>query len=267
MPQFKISTRQLEIGITKGKTIEDFSKQLGISEQEFSDFIRRNFYEEKQKDYFGRLERNRKNKLRKGGRHNMAKADKGVAAEEVLEPEPDQKELISSEIETLRDELNSVEIHHKKLCSVRYEIRKTLVCYQGKLQEMLEAVKSFQQEVERLEGEINRTSNEMVEANLKIDELREQLSKKEAELEELQRKTILVLDSGELEDEDGNAIEVSGWEDLRNHLRTEVTLEDFTGKQLKAMAKAIKLNGTEINVEYVFESDELETAYKTYESR
>ena len=116
-------------------------------------------------------------------------------------------------------------------------------------------------------SEINRIDSEIPEINTRISGAHDTIEAIQKEISELQKLTIFVYESGEIEIEGPVEFSVpDAWADIFNKLSLEDSLEDLPVKQIKVLARMLAFTATlENSYEVTFEFEALQQIFESFQ--
>ena len=239
----KVTGKIMEERMKHGWTLNQFSQSYGVSEEEFIEALKKTF---SSKAYKGMLARLRKNEKIA---HKASKTE--IIAEEVVsieEPTVDSEssseeslEFLKLQKEELKNVLNRLELEHKSLTSERVQIRNRISDYKAVLLDMQSKIRQYQTELEALISELDEKFALMQNINSSIFETKNSLSEVNAKIEALQKLTILIYESGDMEIDSSLEINQPEWNCIFDTIVKEELADSLTVKQIRGLSKAISL--------------------------
>lgn len=208
-----ISAKTIRMNLKNHWKISDFTKNYGISEEEFESLL---------KDLFHGNIDDIKRQLKKNGKENIGHKNEKIKPASPLEKEQDEKgkkvvnageeknqtvnelqELLKKEETKANEERKQIivlEINHKKLVSRKRTIQtEEFPALKKELEEYKAKILQAQLQVIGLNNELNEIIAKIDEVNTSLSEKRENLQILEDEISALKTVNIFVYSSGEIE--------------------------------------------------------------------
>ena len=233
----KLNGKIMEERLKHGWTTQFFAEHYGTTEQEFLETLEKVFSSKAYKSMLARLKKNEKIA------HKASKEE--IIAEEVVsnieEPTVDSLESLEFQKEELKNVLNRLELEHKSLTSERVQIRNRISDYKAVLLDMQSKIRQYQTELEDLVAELDEKFASMQNINSSISETKNSLSEVNAKIEALQKLTILIYESGDMEIDSSLEINQPEWNCIFDTIVKEELADSLTVKQIRGLSKAISL--------------------------
>lgn len=234
----KLNGKIMEERLKHGWTTQFFAEHYGTTEQEFLETLEKVFSSKAYKSMLARLKKNEKIA------HKASKEE--IIAEEVVsnieEPTVDSLESLQFQKEELKNVLNRLELEHKSLTSERVQIRNRISDYKAVLLDMQSKIRQYQTELEDLVAELDEKFASMQNINSSISETKNSLSEVNAKIEALQKLTILIYESGDMEIDSSLEIDQPPeWNHMFEKIVRDELADPLTIKQIRGLAKAISL--------------------------
>lgn len=233
----KLNGKIMEERLKHGWTTQFFAEHYGTTEQEFLETLEKVFSSKAYKSMLARLKKNEKIA------HKASKEE--IIAEEVVsnieEPTVDSLESLQFQKEELKNVLNRLELEHKSLTSERVQIRNRISDYKAVLLDMQSKIRQYQTELEALISELDEKFALMQNINSSIFETKNSLSEVNAKIEALQKLTILIYESGDMEIDSSLEINQPEWNCIFDTIVKEELADSLTVKQIRGLSKAISL--------------------------
>ena len=215
-------------------TLKQLANYFQVSEEKFLKMLEDTFSTKAYKGMISRLRKNEKTFQRK---HSSKSNSDTLSTEESIpiptsfEEESPQKDIqldtqehsnkdsetfetLKLQRENLQFSLNELELKHKTLTSERAQIKKEIIRYKTRLTALKEELHECHISVCCLVEKLNEKLDLMKDLNLSISETRQNLSSINTEIESLQKVTIFVYASGDVEFETPLQIEYPSWNNL-----------------------------------------------------
>lgn len=279
-----VTGKKIYVYLKQGYNIDDFTEYFDCTEEEFYDFLRKNFTKPSFNKIIANIEKNskKKNNNKKSSSKSNCIYEETELIIPTLDPtleEPlsevqpsvtvssEEKKLqhLKDEEKVLQNEIISKENEHKNLITKRRELFKKLENQHSLLLQLRETIKQRQKEVEKISNDLNTLSDEIASVNFSISNGRKDLLDIQKQIKDLEKISLFIYENGEI-DTDNFLIDIpETWNDVfENILRNEV-VENLSIKQIKQIAKLIVLtsilHANSLEYELTFESENSQKAF------
>lgn len=282
--QHSLNAKIMEEKLKKGWVTSDFANYFQCTEEEFVEALKNTLSPRASKGYISRLKKNEKHPkatektqtLEETAVTQLSDNDNAYAD---ITTKSDVESSASSSLEELRNKkaeiqesINELELAHKKLFSERVEIRNLISGFKKRLIELKEEINQCQTQVLNLSNSLNEKLENMHSLNTRISKEQALLEEINTQIEIMQKVSILVYSSGELEIDAPFAVEFS--EDDCKVIFTSIIQNELAGSltvnQIKGISRLmVSLNffkSMDMKCEIAFESSLAEEFYNTLNS-
>lgn len=275
----KLKGFNIKTGVKRGWTKEKFCEEYGCTEEElFARLSQIYTVKNSRMEVWNDLLANEKKARKKEEPKEETVIQPEVAEETVNSEEPASESedcvAVNQSLEELRkseerqsDKVVELEKQYQAFSSKRYELRKT---FQSRQEEMLELKKAYEAKVHEAEEIVQKDNDIVVRMNEIADEYRLERAMLESirfAIAERSKITIGVHADGEIAPFDEEIVELdeSGHEELYAVLREREEAEDFRPKDLRVVARVMKIVARlNVPVEIIFDNEEVELAFEIF---
>ena len=253
----KITGKIMEEKLKHGWTLRQLSNNYEVSDEEFLETLKKTFSSKAYKGMLARLKKNEKI----AHKPVMDEAEKVELPDDIsyteLNQQPetsieeptvdsessseDSLESLQLQKEELQNRLNQLEIQHKILTSERVQIRNRISDYKAVLLDMQSKIGQYQKELEALVSELDGKFASMQTINSSISETKTSLSEVNAKIEAMQKISILLYESGDMEIDSSLEIDQPEWNCIFDTIVKDELADSLTIKQIRGLAKAVSL--------------------------
>lgn len=283
---YVLSTKKMEVMLKEGYTKSSMASELGISEEDLEDDLKKMYHEDTLAKINRRFKSNEKKAKRTRSTENVmpqeTKVNESYTAEFIPAPEVaiDSFSLtvdddivnlddVLTQIEDKTAQLNTLERRHQTSASNRSSIMNRICAKEKELLRLQNTVNQIQNELETMIAEFNAEATKMAELNnqkAKVELELEALQSKRAELETLY---ILVYSNGEIEINNEAILPEQipeNWEEIYHSFYGNEILDSLTGFAQKSLAKffaLLKVLPKNRKQDICFENNDMQAAFET----
>lgn len=257
--------KTLEIELKRGATLEDFAQKYECTQDEFLEYLEKNFCEKAKNSIVRNMTKNAKK--RKPTKRVQGKGPKLTLSQihessrPILQEDTEDSELQKlKERETLLiSEISKQEMLHEKSISERMKLFEELRQQREKMLELKEIIKQNQKEVEKISKELVEITERIAAENKTISTNKQTLEEVKICIKSFEKIIIFVYKNGETEiDNEADIPETTGWNEVFDSLIHNKTVEELSLKQVQQFAKLLvlveKLQAKNRKYELTFES-------------
>lgn len=261
----KINGKIMEEKLKRGWTLSRFAKRFNVTEEEFTEALKKTF---SPKAYSGIVSRLKKNE-KKANKEDIVSDESTI--EDIVSDLSDNSSLegqlqsLKKTKEDLEKLLNEKELEHKSLVEKRLAIKKSISGYEKKLIKLKNQITEYKSEIESLLSQYEDIYQQMHTANSEISETKKAIGALDEKIEAMSKITVYVYESGEFEIESFMDIEIPDWKSFYDKLIINDELECLTVKQIKILAKSLAyaefFKIQNISYEIIFENEIVEDCF------
>lgn len=280
-----VTGKKLTVKLKYGYTIDDFTRHFNCSEEEFINFLQKNFEKTACSNMLAEMEKNSKkknNNKKTSSAPIFPYTDEGLIVQtsdissesqlsEIQIPvtsslsNVEKLQHLKDEEKLLRDELISKENEHQKLIKRRKELFKKLETQHSLMLQLRKTIEQRQKEVEKISNDLNTLSDEITSVNSSLFNGRKDLFDIQKKIKDLEKISVFIYENGEI-DTDNFVIDIpETWHEVFDNILRNKVVEDLSIKQVKQLAKVIVLtailNDHLLTYELTFESEDSEKAF------
>lgn len=227
-----LNAKLMEEKLKRGWTIAQFTEYLELTEEDFLRKLKETFREKACRGMLARLKQNEKHsRLRNSSKQETVpnSAPQNHSSEIIINEDDNfdevqkqsESSLLFNELEDLRvqkkraeDVLNELELKHQQLSSERIQLRNSISEYRDTFLALKKQISQIQSELSDLVNTLNQKYSEMQTLNESISKTRDVLDEINTKIDTLQKITIFVYDSGEIEIDSSVIFEIPTSTDL-----------------------------------------------------
>lgn len=268
-----LSGKSLEVELKRGLTIEDFARKYECTQEDFLNHLEKNFCEKARKSITRSMTKNAKK--RKPTRTTKTKKEAKLTLSQIHEGskpilQEDKKVNDSttenSDLQNLKErerllisEISKKEKIHERSISERMKLFDELRQKKEKMLELKEIIEQNYKEVEKISTQIVKITERIAAENKTMSTNKQTLEEVESCIRKLEKIPVFVYKNGEIEIENADIPETSGWESLFDSLIHNKIVENLSLKQVRQLAKLLVIvecfQAQEQNYELTFESE------------
>lgn len=264
--------KTLEIELKRGATLEYFAQKYECTQDEFLEYLEKNFCEKAKNSIVRNMTKNAKK--RKPTKRVQGKGPKLTLSQihESSRPILQEDKQVNnsttedSELQKLKEretllisEISKQEMLHEKSISERMKLFEELRQQREKMLELKEIIKQNQKEVEKISTELVEITERIAAENKTISTNKQTLEEVKICIKSFEKIIIFVYKNGETEiDNEADIPETTGWDEVFDGLIHNKALEELSLKQVQQFAKLLvlveKLQAKNRKYELTFES-------------
>lgn len=259
-----LSGKSLEVELKRGLTIEDFARKYECTQEDFLNHLEKNFCEKARKSITRSMTKNAKK--RKPTRTTKTKIHEGSKTILQEDKKVNDSTTENSDLQNLKErerllisEISKKEKIHERSISERMKLFDELRQKKEKMLELKEIIEQNYKEVEKISTQIVKITERIAAENKKMSTNKQKLEEVESCIRKLEKIPVFVYKNGEIEIENADIPETSGWESLFDSLIHNKIVENLSLKQVRQLAKLLVIvecfQAQEQNYELTFESE------------
>ena len=244
----RINGKKMEVEIKNGTTMEEFLEKYDCSRDEFLEYLQKNFSENARNSMLRSIAKNSK-KIKKQSKKEQQPINENQICEVTMQVEEDV--TVNNNHDDLQDmkekeknmelQIYEQEKEHQKSLSKRKCLFEQLRIQKEKMICLKKIIEKRQMEVENISKEINEVTNKISTEKEEIFNNKQILEEIRDYIKNLEKISIFVYENGEIEIENSELPELSGYEDTFDSLIHNNFVENLSLKQIRQLAKLIVL--------------------------
>lgn len=268
-----LSGKSLEVELKRGLTLEDFARKYECTQEDFLNHLEKNFCEKARKSITRNMTKNAKKrkptrttKTKKETKLTLSKIHEGSKSISQEDKKVNNPTTENSDLQNLKErerllisEISNKERIHERSISERMKLFDELRQKKEKMLELKEIIEQNQKEVEKISTQIAKITKRVTAENETISSNKQTLEEVKSCIMKLEKISVFVYKNGEIEIENANIPETSGWEDLFDSLIHNKIVENLSLKQVRQLAKLLviveRFQAQKQNYELTFESE------------
>lgn len=268
-----LSGKSLEVELKRGLTLEDFARKYECTQEDFLNYLEKNFCEKARKSITRKMTKNAKKRkptkttnTKKETKLTLSKIHEGSKSISQEDKKVNNPTTENSNLQNLKErerllisEISNKERIHERSISERMKLFDELRQKKEKMLELKEIIEQNQKEVEKISTQIAKITKRVTAENETISANKQTLEEVKSCIMKLEKISVFVYKNGGIEIENANIPETSGWEDLFDSLIHNKIVENLSLKQVRQLAKLLviveRFQAQKQNYELTFESE------------
>ena len=250
----RINGKKMEVEIKNGTTMEEFLEKYDCSRDEFLEYLQKNFSENARNSMLRSIAKNSKKIKKQSKKEQQLINEKNEENEnQICEVTMQVEEDVTvnnnhDDLQEMKEKEKNVELQiyeqekeHQKSLSKRKCLFEQLRIQKEKMICLKKIIEKRQMEVENISKEINEVTNKISTEKEEIFNNKQILEEIRDYIKNLEKISIFVYENGEIEIENSELPELSGYEDTFDSLIHNNFVENLSLKQIRQLAKLIVL--------------------------